>query len=216
LQNEWWYRFAIENRDAVNAAKLGCRISGNVLRDKELGMWIRAMGIQLKRYKIENGPDHDSTYINRKKAGSGPRKRESHFGIDISAMSFFLDAIQRRWVAGRTENVAFANKLIVDQQSVKRPVQPSTTKISHSLDEKTVQKTQEILADIGSDKKIDNAVKAFDAIEKQVEKHQLRELLVLEVFWHSISQFIANFGETSKDVFLDYVGRELGFETVRF
>jgi len=66
LENEWWYRFAIENKDAVNAAKLGCRISGNVLRDKELGMWIRAMGIQLKRYKIENGPDHDSTYIKKK------------------------------------------------------------------------------------------------------------------------------------------------------
>jgi hypothetical protein len=130
-------------------------------------------------------------------------------------MSFFLDVIQRRWVAGRTENVAFANKLIVDQQSVKRPAQPSTTKISHSLDEKTVQKTQEILADIGSDKKIDNAVKAFDAIEKQIEKYQLRELLALEVFWHSISQFIANFGETSKDVFLDYVGRELGLEVAR-
>jgi hypothetical protein len=210
LQNEWWYRFAIENRDAVNAAKLGCRISGNVLRDKELGMWIRAMGIQLKRYYRENGTDLDFTYIKEKKSGSVPsRKRESHFGIDISAMSFFLDAIQRRWVAGRTENVAFANKLIFDQQSVKRPAQPSTTKISHSLDEKTVQKTQEILADIGSDKKIDNAVKAFDAIEKEIEKYQLSQLLALDVFWHSISQFIANFGETSKDVFLDYVGREL-------
>jgi hypothetical protein len=197
---------------AVNAAKLGCRISGDLLRDKELGMWIRAMGVQLKRYKIANGPDLDSTYIKGKKAGSGPRKRESHFGIDISAMSFFLDAIQRRWVDGCTENVAFANKLIVDQQSVKRPAQPSTTKISHSLDEKTVQKTQEILADIGRDQKIDNAVKAFDAIEKQVEKHQLRELLVLEVFWHSISQFIANFGETSKDVFLSYVGKQLNLE----
>jgi hypothetical protein len=214
LQNEWWYRFAIENRDAVNAAKLGCRISGNVLRDKELGMWVRAMGIQLRRYNKENGTDIDSIYIKGKKAGSVPRKRESHFGIDISAMSFFLDAIQRRWVAGRTENVAFANKLIVDQQSVKRPVQPSTTKISHNLDEKTVQKTQEILADIGSDKNIDNAVKAFDAIEKQIEKYQLSQLLALDVFWHSISQFIANFGETNKDIFLDYVGRELGFEAV--
>jgi hypothetical protein len=215
LQNEWWYRFAIENKDAVNAAKLGCRISGNVLRDKELGMWIRAMGVQLKRYRKDIVTDLDSIYIKGKKAGSvTKRKVESHFGIDISAMSFFLDAIQRRWMAGRTENVAFANKLIVDQQSVKRPVQPSTTKISHSLDEKTVQKTQEILADIGSDKKIDNAVKAFDAIEKQIEKYQLSQLLVLDVFWHSISQFIANFGETNKDIFLDYVGRELGFETV--
>ena len=116
---------------------------------------------------------------------------------------------------GRTENVAFANKLIVDQQSVKRPTQPSTTKISHNLDEKTVQKTQEILADIGSDKKIDNAVKAFDAIEKQIEKYQLSQLLALDVFWHSISQFIANFGETSKDVFLSYVKRELGFEVAK-
>jgi len=215
LQNEWWYRFAIENRDAVNAAKLGCRISGNVLRDKELGMWIRAMGVQLKRYRKDIVTDLDSIYIKEKKSASvTKRKVESHFGIDISAMSFFLDAIQRRWVVGRTENVAFANKLIVDQQS-KGPAQTSTTKISHSLDEKTVQKTQEILADISSDKKIDNAVKAFDAIEQQVEKHQLSQLLVLDVFWHSISQFIANFGETSKDVFLCYVGRELGFEVVK-
>jgi hypothetical protein len=141
LQNEWWYRFAIENRDAVNAAKLGCRISGNVLRDKELGMWIRAMGIQLKRYYRENGTDLDFTYIKEKKSGSVPsRKRESHFGIDISAMSFFLDAIQRRWVAGRTENVAFANKLIVDQQSVEHQAQPSTTKISYSLDDEKLYK----------------------------------------------------------------------------
>ena len=198
---------------AVNAAKLGCRISGNVLRDKELGMWIRAMGVQLKRYRKDIVTDLDSIYIKEKKSGSvTKRKVESHFGIDISAMSFFLDAIQRRWLAGRTENVAFANKLIVDQQSVKRPTQPSTTKISHSPDEKTVQKTQEILADIGSDKKIDNAVKAFDAIEKQVEKYQLSQLLALDVFWHSISQFIANFGETSKDVFLDYVRNQLNLE----
>ena len=66
-----------------------------------------------------------------------------------------------------------------------------------------------------SDKKIDNAVKAFDAIEKQVEKYQLSQLLALDVFWHSISQFIANFGETSKEVFLCYIKRELGFELVR-
>jgi hypothetical protein len=217
LQNEWWYRFAIENRDAVNAAKLGCRISGNVLRDKELGMWIRAMGVQLKRYNKENVTDPTIEYIKERKSGSvTKRKFESIFGIDISAMSFFLDVIQRRWVAGRTENVAFANKLIVDQQSVEHQAQPSTTKISHSLDEKTVQKTQEILADIGSDKKIDNAVKAFDAIEKQIEKYQLSQLLALDVFWHSISQFIANFGETSKEVFLCYVGWELGFEVVTF
>jgi hypothetical protein len=217
LQNEWWYRFAIENKDAVNAAKLGCRISGNVLRDKELGMWVRAMGVQLKRYNKENVTDPTIEYIKERKSGSvTKRKFESIFGIDISAMSFFLDVIQRRWVAGRTENVAFANKLIVDQQSVEHQAQPSTTKISHSLDEKTVQKTQEILADIGSDKKIDNAVKAFDAIEKQIEKYQLSQLLALDVFWHSISQFIANFGETSKEVFLCYVGWELGFEAITF
>lgn len=174
------------------------------------------MGVQLKRYNKENGTELDSTYIKRKKAGSVPsRKRESIFGIDTSVMPFFLDVIQRRWVAGRTENVAFANKLIIDQQSVEPKAQPSAAKISHSLDEKTVQKTQEILSNIGSDKKIDNAVKAFDAIEEQVEKYQLSDLLVLDSFWRSISQFIANFGETSKDVFLDYVVRELGFEVAR-
>ena len=54
---------------AVNAAKLGCRISGNVLRDKELGMWIRAMGIQLKRYNKENVTDLTIEYIKERKSG---------------------------------------------------------------------------------------------------------------------------------------------------
>ncbi len=216
LQNEWWYRFAIENKDAVNAAKLGCRISGNVLRDKELGMWIRAMGVQLTRYNKENGTDLNSEYIKEKKSGSVPsRKRESIFGIDISAMTFFLDVIQRRWVGGCTENVAFANKLIIDQQSVKRPAQPSTTKISIEIDEKTTQKAQEILEEIGRDERIDNAVKAVDVMEELFEKYHLEQLLKLDVFWNSILQFIADFGETSKDVFLSYVGRELGFEVTR-
>jgi hypothetical protein len=79
------------------------------------------------------------------------------------------------------------------------------------FDEKTIQKTQEILIDIGRDQKVDNAVAAFDAIEEQVEKHQLKELLALNIFWYSIWQFMVNFGDTSKDVFLDYVSRELGF-----
>lgn len=92
-----------------------------------------------------------------------------------------------------------------------KPIIYSPT-ISHNLDEKTIQKTQEILIDIGRDQKVDNAVAAFDAIEEQVEKHQLKELLALDIFWYSISQFIVNFGETSKDVFLSYVGKQLNVE----
>jgi hypothetical protein len=80
------------------------------------------------------------------------------------------------------------------------------------FDEKTIQKVRKILIDIGRDQKIDNAVAAFDAIEEQVEKHQLKELLALNIFWYSIWQFMVNFGETSKDVFLSYVGKQLNLE----
>ena len=62
-------------------------------------------------------------------------------------MSFFFNAIQRRWLAGRTENVAFANKLI-EKQTAEEKVEIPASEISHSLDEKTVQKAREILADI--------------------------------------------------------------------
>ena len=174
MQNEWWYRFAIENKDAVNAAKLGCRISGNVLRDKELGMWIRAMGVQLKREQVKI-TDPDFEYINNKKSGSVTKRNiQSIFGINKSAMTFFLEVIQRRWQSGRTEYVAFANRLITEEQNAELAeieAQLSSPTISHNLDEKTIQKTQEILIDIGRDQNVENAVAAFDAIEEQIEKH---------------------------------------------
>jgi len=44
----------------------------------------------------------------------------------------------------------------------------------------------------------------------------VKELLALDIFWYSIWQFMVNFGDTSKEVFLDYVGRELGFESIKF
>ncbi len=103
--------------------------------------------------------------------------------------------------------MAFANKLIVDQQSVKHQAQPSTTKISIEIDEKTTQKARKILEEIGRDERIDNAVKAVDVMEELFKKYHLDQLLKLDVFWNSILQFIADFGETSKNVFLNYVGR---------
>jgi hypothetical protein len=217
LKNEWWYKFAIENKDAVNAAKLGHRINGKVLQDKELGRWIRAMGIQLKRYRkdVVTELNHENTKY--KESGSvTKRKVESHFGIDTSAMTFFLDVIQRRWQSGRTEYVAFANRLIAEEeQNAEQQAQPSSTKISIKIDDKTIQKVRKILEEIGRDERINNAVAAFDAIEEQAEKYELKNLLALEIFWRSIWQFMVNFGDTSKEVFLDYVSRELGFEVKR-
>ncbi len=116
LKNEWWYKFAIENKDAVNAAKLGHRINGNVLQDKELGGWIRAMGVQLKREQV-TVTEPDFEYKNNKKSGSVTKRNiQSIFGIDKSAMTFFLDVIQHRWQNGRTEYVAFANRLIAEEE----------------------------------------------------------------------------------------------------
>ncbi|WP_069471831.1 hypothetical protein [Candidatus Marithrix sp. Canyon 246] len=90
--------------------------------------------------------------------------------------------------------------------------QPSPTKISIKIDDKTIQKVRKILEEIGRDERINNAVAAFDAIEEQAEKYQLKNLLALEIFWRSIWQFMVNFGDTSKEVFLSYVGKQLNLE----
>jgi hypothetical protein len=77
----------------------------------------------------------------------------------------------------------YTQKLIVDQQSVKHQAQPSTTKISIEIDEKTTQKARKILEEIGRDERIDNAVKAVDVMEYFFKKYHLDQLLKLDVFF---------------------------------
>ena len=53
LMETSWYNFAQQNRDAVNGSQVGCRIKGKRPSDKEIGMWIRAMGIVLNRSQVD-------------------------------------------------------------------------------------------------------------------------------------------------------------------
>ncbi|MEN8219809.1 MAG: hypothetical protein ABFS56_26365 [Pseudomonadota bacterium] len=53
LKQTWWYKWACEHKDAVNSSDLGARIKGDAPTNKEIGMWIRAMGILLSSKQID-------------------------------------------------------------------------------------------------------------------------------------------------------------------
>jgi hypothetical protein len=58
LRGSWWYKWACENKDAVNGSGLGARIKGTT--DKAvngyLSAWIRAMGIKLASKQVDAKP----------------------------------------------------------------------------------------------------------------------------------------------------------------
>jgi len=112
LMSTWWYRFARHNRDAVNGSRLGCRIKGKRPSEKEIGMWIRAMGIVLTRQKVD-GPDPASKPLKEKKGGSGPnRQRKSVFSVNIEKMQALIPILKRRYQGGVSAWVSLASKVL--------------------------------------------------------------------------------------------------------
>jgi hypothetical protein len=95
FKGEWWYQFAIDNRDAVNESELGARMKGKAPTDKEIGMWIEAVGIVLK------------TQVT---------KGICFYSVDQQAMQFLLATLKRRRQAGTMPWVKLAEEQLAKQQ----------------------------------------------------------------------------------------------------
>jgi len=96
-----WYRFAYQNREAVNGSQVGCRIKGIRPSEREMGRWISAMGIVLKRHNVD-GTQLPNRPLKEKKLGLVPnRQRQSVFRVNIDKMQAFTDIIKRRYLAGQ-------------------------------------------------------------------------------------------------------------------
>lgn len=103
FKDTWWYRFACENKDAINGSGLGARIKGRVPSDNEIGLWIRAMGIKLKSHK----PDSK---------GKKPQKQMKIHSVNAETMQPLLATIKRRYKAGEMPWQSLAEKYIAKQE----------------------------------------------------------------------------------------------------
>jgi hypothetical protein len=112
LKDAWWFKFACENRDAVNGSSLGARMKGKAPSEKEIGMWIRAMGIKLK-LKMDRTPT--SISLKKKKSESDPRKRIRFHTVDQKSMQPLLTILRRRWKNGSMPWQPLAEKYLDDQ-----------------------------------------------------------------------------------------------------
>ncbi|MFK5893621.1 MAG: hypothetical protein QM504_10405 [Pseudomonadota bacterium] len=100
----WWYKFACDNRDAVNASGLGARLNSNTPTDKQIGIWIgfliKAMGIKLAMIK-GSGPELDSISLSNNKSNYGPkRKRINYYVVSAIDMDFTIATLKRRFKSG--------------------------------------------------------------------------------------------------------------------
>jgi len=108
----WWYRFARHNRDAVNGSRLGCQIKGKRPSEREIGMWIRAMGIALKRSQFDV-TEPALKPLKEKKAGSvTKRKIDSVFSVNIEKMQPLIPILKRRYQGGVSAWVSLAAKVL--------------------------------------------------------------------------------------------------------
>jgi hypothetical protein len=112
----WWYRFARQNLDAVNGSNVGCRIRGKRPSDKEIGMWIRAMGIVLKRSQVDVD---DPAYkpLKEKKVGSSTkRKQQTYFRVNLEKMQPLTSTFKRRLAVGATVWASIITKAMHNSQ----------------------------------------------------------------------------------------------------
>jgi len=102
LMSSWWYRFARQNRDAVNGSHVGCRIRGKRPSESEIGRWIRAMGVVLNRHRMEC-PESAYKSLKEKKVDSGQdQKRPSAFSVNLEKMQALTSTFKRRRAVGAT------------------------------------------------------------------------------------------------------------------
>ncbi|MEN8219370.1 MAG: hypothetical protein ABFS56_24035 [Pseudomonadota bacterium] len=111
LQGAWWYKWACEHKDAVNGSGLGARIKGDAPSDKEMGMWIRAMGIRLSSKLVDlkwcqknDGFVTDLAYnlLKNKSQGLSQNNRPQIrvYQVNAKAMEPLFDVLFRRSEAG--------------------------------------------------------------------------------------------------------------------
>jgi hypothetical protein len=114
FKKAWWYYFACNNRDAVNGSGLGARMKGNAPTDRELGIWIRTMGIVLEHQLIDVT---DPGFHSLKEKNSGvchKRKQERIYSINVEAMNPLLRVLYRRFAINSMPWVPVAEKHIAE------------------------------------------------------------------------------------------------------
>jgi hypothetical protein len=102
LMSSWWYRFARQNRDAVNGSHVGCRIKGKRPSESEIGRWIRAMGVVLKRYQVDVDESANKSLKEKKVDSSTKRKQQTYFRVNLEKMQGLTSTFKRRRASGAT------------------------------------------------------------------------------------------------------------------
>jgi hypothetical protein len=118
FRSTWWFRFACENRDAVNGSSLGARIKGDVPSDNEIGLWIRAMGVCLKSQMVDLVTGFDFHIIKKIESKPCHKKRKQHriYNVNPEAMQPLIDTLKRRHKAGNMPWVQLAERHLSSQQ----------------------------------------------------------------------------------------------------
>jgi hypothetical protein len=119
FRGTWWFRFACDNRDAVNGSSLGARIKGNAPSDNEIGLWIRALGVCLKhqRVDVKETPRGFDFHIIKEKESKPPRRRSiTLHSVNPEAMQPLIDTLKRRHKAGNMPWVQLAERHLSSQQ----------------------------------------------------------------------------------------------------
>ena len=99
FKSAWWYKFACENRDAVNASGLGARITGNAPTDKQIGIWIKAVGIKLELHKKDVTVLNSISLSNNKTSTVTKRKQVRFYSVSKIEMDFTIATLKRRFLA---------------------------------------------------------------------------------------------------------------------
>jgi hypothetical protein len=114
----WWYRFARQNLDAVNGSNVGCRIRGKRPSDKEIGMWIRAMGIVLKNSQTTATEVTNKSLKEKKVTSVAKRKQERSYQVNLEKMQPLTSTFKRRLAVGATVWASLITKAMHKGQNV--------------------------------------------------------------------------------------------------
>jgi hypothetical protein len=112
LMSIWWYRFARQNKDAVNGSHVGCRIKGKRPSEREIGRWIGAMGISLKYSKTDVLEPADKSFKEKKVGSSTKRKQDYIYSVNLEKMQELTSTFKRRRAVGATVWASLISKAI--------------------------------------------------------------------------------------------------------
>jgi hypothetical protein len=100
FKSTWWYKFACENRDAVNASGLGARITGNAPTDKQIGIWIKAIGVKLVSKQVDVTVLNSISLKNNKTSTVTKRNLVRIYSLNEIEMDFTIATLSRRFKSG--------------------------------------------------------------------------------------------------------------------